>query len=63
MSIISIRMEVETMSANYLTKGEHVDGEEEGSRHRPLRHTLVDWSWGGTYFGHSVAVADVNSDG
>ena len=56
-------MEVETMSANYLTKGEHVDGEEEGSRHRPLRHTLVDWSWGGTYFGHSVAVADVNSDG
>ena len=44
MSIISIRMEVETMFANYLTKGEHVDGEEEGSKHRALRHDLVDWS-------------------
>ena len=41
-------MEVETMFANYLTKGEHVDGEEEGSKHRALRHALVDWSWGGT---------------
>ena len=36
------------MFANYLTKGEHVDGEEEGSKHRALRHALVDWSWGGT---------------
>ena len=36
------------MFANYLTKGKHVDSEEEGSKHRALRHTLVDWSWVGT---------------
>ena len=36
------------MFADYPTKGEHEDGEEEGSKHRALRHILVDWSWGGT---------------
>ena len=36
------------MFANYLTKWEHVHGEKDGSKHRALRHTLVDWSWGGT---------------
>ena len=48
MSTISIRMEVETMFANYLTKVKHVDSEEEGFKHRVLRHALVDWSWDGT---------------
>ena len=31
------------MFANYLIKGEHVDGEAEGSKHRALRH---DWLTG-----------------
>ena len=48
MSIISIRIEVETVLANDLAKGKHVDSEEEGSKLRALRHTMVDWSWGGT---------------
>ena len=43
MSIISIRIEVETVLANYLAKGKHVDSEEEGSKHRALRH---DWLTG-----------------
>ena len=42
MSVISIGMEVETVFANYLTKGEHIDGEEDGAKHRSLRHALVD---------------------
>ena len=32
----------------YLTKGEHVDGKEEGFKYRALKHTLVDCSWGVT---------------
>ena len=36
------------MIVKYLTKREHVDGEEEGSKHRALRHALVDWCWGAT---------------
>ena len=35
------------MVADNLTEGEHVDCEEEGSKHRTLRHALVDWCWGG----------------
>ena len=46
--ITECHQEVETMLANNLTKGEHIDGEEQGSKHRALRHALVDWSWGGT---------------
>ena len=41
-------MEVETVFANYLTKGEHVDGEEKASKQGALMQALVDWSWGGT---------------
>ena len=44
MSVISIGMEVETVFAIYLNKGEHVDGEEEGSKDSALRHALVGWS-------------------
>lgn len=29
-----------------LTKGEHVDGKEKGTKLRALRHALVDWGWG-----------------
>ena len=36
------------MFANYLTKGKHEHSEEEGFKHRVLRHALVDWSWDGT---------------
>ena len=35
------------MAADDVTKGEHVDGEEEGSKHGALRHALVEWDWGG----------------
>ena len=38
----SIVMETETMFANNLTKGEHVDCEGQGSKHKALRHALVD---------------------
>ena len=41
-------VEGETVFANSLTKGEHVDSEEEGSKHRVMMHTLVDWSFCGT---------------
>ena len=34
------------MMANDLTKGEHVDGEEDGPEDRALRHALVDWGRG-----------------
>jgi len=41
-------MKAETVVADDLTKGEHVDGEEEGSQHRALRYAMVDWGRGGT---------------
>ena len=43
LSVIGVAMEIESMMANDLTKGEHVDGEEDGAEDRALRHTLVDW--------------------
>lgn len=36
------------MVPNDLTMGKHVDGKEERSERRGLRHALVDWGQGGT---------------
>lgn len=35
------------MVTYYLVEGEHVNGEEERSKHRALRHTLYDCGLGG----------------
>ncbi len=35
------------MVADDLTEGEHVYGEEEGTKDRTLWHTMVNWSWVG----------------
>ena len=43
--IIDVGVETEIMLPDNLTKGEHVDGEEHGSKHRGLRPAFVDQSW------------------
>lgn len=43
--MVSTRMEAETMAP--LTMREHVDGEEKRSKHRALRHPMVNWDTGG----------------
>ncbi len=44
---IGAGVKTETILMDYLTEGEHVNCEEEGSKHRALRHTLFDRGWGG----------------
>lgn len=42
MGIISIAVKLETMTADDVTKGKHVEDEEEGAQHRTLGDTLGD---------------------
>lgn len=48
MDVICITLKVESVMANDLAKGEHVDREKKGSKDRALRHSLIDWGRGGT---------------
>ena len=42
MGIISVAVEIESVMADDLTEGEHVNGEQEGAKHRALGYTVID---------------------
>lgn len=54
MSVIGIAVKMESMVADDMTEGKHVDSEEEGAKHRTLGNTMGD--------GGSVGLAVVDGD-
>ena len=46
LGIISVTVEIESMMSDDLAEGEHVNGEQEGAKHRALGYTVVDWGRG-----------------
>ena len=47
MGVVSIAVEIETMTTDDLSKGKDVNDEEEGTKHRTLGDTVGDWGGGG----------------
>lgn len=47
LAVVGVAVELEDMTMDDLAKGEHVEDEEEGTKHQPLRDTLGQGSGGG----------------
>ena len=62
LGVIGIAVKVETVVAYDVSKGKHVEDEEEGAKHRTLGNTLGDWGCVGLGFVYAdelVAVGEV----
>ena len=47
LNVASIAVEVEVISAEDVTKGEHIEDKEKWSKHRTLGDAMLEWGCGG----------------
>jgi len=56
LGVVSVAVEVETMTTDDSSEGKDVNEEEEGTKHRTLRDTVGDWGFTVVYGNELMAV-------